>query len=191
MKETLRKSFGMYFWCIFLILLISPTFKATARPQDSTDRPPMFLFAVGRTSDRIGWSLGATYSFDHNFISGHVIYLVQFTPFIFSEYETAPASKDIEYAILYGLQNEFGPARVSLSTGISLVRSIHSMNVVSRGVAGFSYTRENVTSIGLPFDVRLHFDPGSRFSWALTFFANVNKFYSYRGGLFSIIYSIR
>jgi hypothetical protein len=163
--------------------------------EDSTRDGPWVSIGIGGATHRFAASVDIAYPINFQFFSAHFIYMAEVTSAVFpvSEQYPPPANKDIEYDLLYGVRLSAGFTLLSLSTGVSIVQSLHVSEYYLQNINYLRpiYQRENIVSAGIPVEMRLAFPVGYHIGWGVTYFANFNRHYSYDGGLFSILYRFR
>ncbi len=175
---------------VMVVLILSSIYTVPIEAQPSNQDEPgtqvPLTFGLGGATHRFGASVNIGYEVNFQTLSFEFLYLTEVI-LPLGEAEHAPASKDIEYSILYGIRLEGPSALASISSGVSLVKAIH---VSGDRLASFTlplrYTVERVISIGVPLRAQFILKTSEDFGFGLTYFSSFNGFYNYDGVVFSL-----
>lgn len=163
-------------YCICFVLTFgsigSVHAQSTEQPQNPSGIP--FTLDLGGAIHRFGLSLNLSYPMSYQTLSFEFLYLTDVL-FPFGEAPQGNADKDIEYSLLYGVRTEGSVGIASISSGVSLVKSVYG-----------EFAVERVVALGIPVRLQVILKTGRDTGIGLTYFANINNHDRYSGGLLSL-----
>jgi hypothetical protein len=166
------------------------TYSQPSEQEESGVRIPLTI-GFGGATHRFATSINVTYPVKYHMFSFEFLYLTE-VKVPLGEAPSPPASKDIEYSLLYGVCADGSVGLASVSSGFSLVKSIHVSNEGPNSLTvPLQYTVERVTSVGLPLRVQVILKASRDLGLGLTYFSNFNNHSAYEGALFSFRMVIR
>lgn len=175
---------------ILVIFILMITYTDTTHAQPSEQQEPRteipLTLGLGGATHRFGVSINIAYPVSFQTFAFEFLYLAE-VKVPLGEAEQPPASKDIEYSLLYGLRMEGSSGVASISSGLSIVKSIH---VFSNGPSSFSlpliYTVERGVSVAIPLRIQLILKTSEHFGFGFTYFSSFNSHYNYDGIVLSL-----